>query len=179
MRGGAMRKGDGVLNGAALLIGLLRYANLAVALLMVAVLLGTFLFAGPLSAQLSAKYAGKVAIPQVIGLLRILPLAGLASAWQFHRLLQSLRAMVASVRAGDPFVAANAARLRIVGWSLLMLQIIDLFIGAMIWWARAHHIDVIDWQPSILGWLGVLIAFILARVFAVGTEMRTDLDGTI
>ena len=32
---------------------------------------------------------------------------------------------------------------------------------------------------SISGWLAVLLAFILARVFAEGALMREDLEGTI
>ena len=34
-------------------------------------------------------------------------------------------------------------------------------------------------DPSTTPWLGVLLTFILARVFAEGTLMREDLDGTI
>jgi apolipoprotein N-acyltransferase len=52
-------------------------------------------------------------------------------------------------------------------------------IGAAIWWARTHHIQVVDWQPTLLGWLGVLFAFILARVFMIGTALREDVEGTI
>jgi hypothetical protein len=32
---------------------------------------------------------------------------------------------------------------------------------------------------SVNGWLAVLMSFILARVFAEGTLMREDLEGTI
>ena len=32
---------------------------------------------------------------------------------------------------------------------------------------------------SINGWLAVLLTFVLARVFAVGTVMREDLEGTV
>ena len=32
---------------------------------------------------------------------------------------------------------------------------------------------------SINGWLAVLLTFLLARVFAEGTRMRDDLDGTV
>ncbi len=32
---------------------------------------------------------------------------------------------------------------------------------------------------SVNGWLAVLLTFLLARVFAEGTRMRDDLEGTI
>jgi hypothetical protein len=32
---------------------------------------------------------------------------------------------------------------------------------------------------SINGWLAVLLTFLLARVFAVGTRLRDDLEGTV
>ena len=37
----------------------------------------------------------------------------------------------------------------------------------------------IDAGFSISGWLAVLLTFLLARVFAEGTHMRDDLEGTV
>jgi hypothetical protein len=94
--------------------------------------------------------------------------------------LKRLLAMVETVRAGDPFVAANARRLQVIAWVLLTLQLLSLVIGAI---ARtistpAHPIDV-DAGFSVSGWLAVLLTFLLARVFAEGTVMRDDLAGTV
>jgi hypothetical protein len=88
--------------------------------------------------------------------------------------------MVETVRAGDPFVAANAYRLRTIAWALLTLQLLGLIIAAI---AKAvstaaHPVDL-DAGFSINGWLAVILTFVLARVFAEGTLMREDLEGTV
>jgi Protein of unknown function (DUF2975) len=84
------------------------------------------------------------------------------------------------VRAGDPFVAANAVRLRAIAWILLVLQVLSLIVGAIAnaISTPARPIDV-DAGFSINGWLAVLLTFLLARVFAEGTLMRDDLEGTV
>jgi hypothetical protein len=94
--------------------------------------------------------------------------------------LKRLLAMVRTVRAGDPFVAANAYRLQTIAWALLALQILSLIIGAI-----AKHVSTRE-HPlhlsagfSINGWLAVLLTFLLARVFAEGTLMREDLEWTV
>ena len=89
-------------------------------------------------------------------------------------------AIVETVRARDPFVAANAERLREIAWTVLMLQFLSLIIGAIgrIVSSPAHPLDV-DAGFSINGWLAVLLIFLLARVFAEGTLMRDDLEGTV
>jgi hypothetical protein len=95
-------------------------------------------------------------------------------------ILKRLLAIVETVRAGDPFVAANASRLQAIAWSLLTLQLLSMVIGAI---ARAittpaHPINL-DAGFSINGWLAVLLTFLLARVFAEGALMRDDLEGTV
>ena len=97
-----------------------------------------------------------------------------------HVVLRRLLAIVDTVRAGDPFVAANADRLQAIAWVLLTLQLMSIVIDAI---ARAvsipaHPLDL-DAGFSINGWLAVLFAFLLARVFAEGTLMREDLEGTV
>jgi hypothetical protein len=94
----------------------------------------------------------------------------------FKRLL----AMIETVRAGDPFVAANAYRLQAIAWLLLVLQILSMIIGGIgeAVSTPAHPVDL-DAGFSVNGWLAVLLTFILARVFAEGTLMRQDLEGTV
>jgi hypothetical protein len=97
-----------------------------------------------------------------------------------YLVLRRLLAMVDTVRAGDPFVAANAARLQAIAWSLLVLQVIGMLIEVI---ARsistpAHPVDL-DTGFSINGWLAVLLTFLLARVFTAGAAMRDDLEGTV
>ena len=94
--------------------------------------------------------------------------------------LKRLLAIVETVRAGDPFVGANASRLQAIAWVLLTLQLLSLVIGAIAKSVStpAHPINL-DAGFSINGWLAVLLTFLLARVFAEGTLMREDVEGTV
>jgi hypothetical protein len=97
-----------------------------------------------------------------------------------HVVLERLHAIVGTVRAGDPFVATNAQRLRAIAWALLAVQLLSLVIGSMAeaLSTPARPVDI-DAGFSISGWLAVLLTFVLARVFAAGELMRRDLRGTI
>ena len=94
--------------------------------------------------------------------------------------LKRLLAIVETVRAGDPFVAANAERLQAIAWALLALQLLSLVVGAIVKTVSTpeHPVDI-DAGFSINGWLAVLLTFLLARVFAEGARMRDDLEGTV
>ena len=112
--------------------------------------------------------------------LRAIAVLGLVSIPINYIGLKRLLAMVETVRAGDPFVAANAARLQAIAWALVALQLLSLVIGAIAKSVStpAHPLDI-DAGFSINGWLAVLLTFLLARVFAAGTLMREDLEGTV
>jgi hypothetical protein len=112
--------------------------------------------------------------------LRAVAVLGLATIPLNYGILKRLLAMVETVRAGDPFVATNAQRLRAIAWALLALQLLSLVIGAIgkMVSTPAHPVDL-DAGFSINGWLAVLLTFLLARVFAEGTLMRDDLEGTV
>ena len=105
---------------------------------------------------------------------------GLVSIPLNYVVLRRLLAIVNTVRAGDPFVAANASRLQAIAWTLLALQLLSIVIGtiAKSISSRAHPVDI-DAGFSINGWLAVLLTFLLARVFAEGARMREDLEGTV
>ncbi len=117
---------------------------------------------------------------QVILGLRAMAVIGLVMIPLNYAILKRLLAIVETVRAGDPFVAANASRLQAIAWSLLALQLLSLVIGAIAnaISTPAHPVDV-DAGFSINGWLAVLLTFLLARVFAEGALMREDLEGTV
>jgi hypothetical protein len=112
--------------------------------------------------------------------LRAIAVLGLVSIPINYVVLKRLLAMVETVRAGDPFVAANASRLQAIAWALLALQLLSLLIGAIgnSVSSAAHPVDI-DAGFSINGWLAVLLTFLLARVFAAGALMRDDLEGTV
>jgi DUF2975 family protein len=112
--------------------------------------------------------------------LRAVAVLGLAAIPLSYVVLKRLLAIVETVRGGDPFVAANAPRLQAIAWALFALQLLSLVIGAVgeAISTPAHPVDL-DAGFSINGWLAVLFTFLLARVFAEGTRMREDLDGTV
>src|SRR5688572_11128967 len=112
--------------------------------------------------------------------LRVIAALGLLAVLPNCLVLERLLAIVETVRAGDPFVAANAHRLRAIAWALLAAQLLSLVIGviAEALSTPARQVDV-DAGFSISGWLAVLLTFVLARVFAEGELMRQDLKGTI
>src|SRR5256886_8668427 len=112
--------------------------------------------------------------------LRAIAVLGLATIPLNYAVLKRLLAIVETVRAGDPFVAANASRLQAIAWVLLALNLLSIVIGAI---ARtvstpAHPLHL-NAGFSISGWLAVLLTFLLARVFAEGSLMREDLEGTV
>jgi hypothetical protein len=112
--------------------------------------------------------------------MRAIAALGLVSIPLVHAILTRLLAMVVTVRAGDPFVPGNAHRLQGIAWVLLALQFLSLVIAGI---ANAistpTHPIHLDAGFSVNGWLAVILTFILARVFAEGTLMREDLEGTV
>ena len=112
--------------------------------------------------------------------LRAIAVLGLATIPLYYAVLKRLLAIVETVRAGDPFVDANASRLQAIAWVLLALNLFSIVIGAI---AKAVSTPAyplhINAGFSIGGWLAVLLTFLLARVFAEGTLMREDLEGTV
>ena len=112
--------------------------------------------------------------------LRAIAVIGLATIPLNYVVLKRLLAIVETVRAGDPFVAANASRLLAVARALLTLQLLSLVIAAIakIVSTPAHPLEL-DAGFSITGWLAVLLTFLLAHVFAEGTRLRDDLEGTV
>ena len=118
--------------------------------------------------------------PSLVMGIRAVAALGLAAIPLQYAILKRLVAMVETVRAGDPFVADNAYRLQAIAWFLLAVQVLSMIVGGI---GRAistpeHPVDL-DAGFSVNGWLAVLLSFILARVFAEGTLMREDLEGTV
>jgi hypothetical protein len=112
--------------------------------------------------------------------LRTVAVIGLLSVPLHYAVLNRLLAIVETVRTGDPFVAANAVRLQTIAWVLVALQILSVIVGGIgrAISSPAHPVDL-DAGFSVSGWLAVLLTFLLARVFAEGTHMRDDLEGTV
>jgi hypothetical protein len=118
--------------------------------------------------------------PSLIMGMRAIPALGLLAVPLNLALLKRLAAMVLTVRSGDPFVPINAFRLQAIAWLLLGQQVLSLIIGLIgkLVSTPSHplHLDA-GFSPG--GWLAVMLTFVLARVFAEGTLMREDLEGTV
>ena len=116
----------------------------------------------------------------VMWAMRGIAALGIAAAPLNYMVLKRLVQMVDTVRAGDPFVVANAYRLHAIAWLLVGMQLISITIAAI---GRAistpEHPFHLDAGFSLNSWLAIILIFVLARVFAEGTLMREDLEGSI
>ena len=123
--------------------------------------------------------AGMDAQPIMTG-LRVIAILGILTAPLNHLILTRLLRTAETVGRGDPFVAANAYRLNAIAWALMALQLLSIVIGAIGKSIASKEFPLhLDAGFSISGWLAVILTFVLARVFAEGTLMREDLEGTI
>ena len=112
--------------------------------------------------------------------MRGIAMIGLVTIPLYHLILTRLLAIVETARAGDPFVAANAARLQAIAWTMVALQVCGLVIAIIVRMISSPERPVdINAGPSIAGLLAILLTFVLARVFAEGARMRADLEGTV
>jgi hypothetical protein len=143
----------------------------------------TLLMATIIAEQWTFTALGIPPSPEIRGTitgLRAIAALGLVAIPLNDTVLRRLLAIVGTVRMGDPFVAANAYRLQVIAWVLLALQLLSLIIGgignAISTPAHPFHLDA---GFSASGWLAVILVFVLGRVFAQGTLMREDLQGTV
>jgi hypothetical protein len=112
--------------------------------------------------------------------LRLIAVLGLLAVPLNQLILKRLLRIVETVGRGDPFIAANAYRLNAIAWALLALQLLSMVIGAIGKTIASKEFPLhLDAGFSINGWLCVILTFVLARVFAEGTLMREDLEGTV
>jgi hypothetical protein len=112
--------------------------------------------------------------------MRLIMVIGIVGVPVVHIVLTRLRAIVETVRDGDPFVVANAARLRGIAWSILALELMHFAVGAIAAGVSSAGVRLdINWGFSLTQWLAVLLLFVLARVFEQGARMREELEGTV
>jgi len=122
---------------------------------------------------------GDPMLPIMMG-LRAVAALGVVAIIMNHSVLKRLRDIVETVRHGDAFIPANAYRLNAIAWLVLGLQLISIVIAAIGKYLSTPQNPIrFDAGFSPTSWLCVLLLFVLARVFAEGTLMREDLEGTI
>lgn len=163
------------LNASWQLLRLLLFVTGAIALVLVMSFVASFVFEDAIVQHFASRQTGMDALALVQG-LRIFMLLGAIMIPLVAILLLRLLAIVGTVRAGNPFTSENAKRLSTVAWSLLGVQFVDLGFGAMASRLSSAHAQI-EWTFSITGWVGALMAFVIAHVFAEGAKMREDLEG--
>jgi hypothetical protein len=116
----------------------------------------------------------------IIAGMRAMTVIGIVSAPIAFVVLSRLLRIVDSVRAGKPFEAENAHRLRVIAWALLALEALHLCVVAIASAVSTKEVPLrISDNFDLTGWLAILLLFVLAQVFLEGTRMRDDLEGTV
>jgi Protein of unknown function (DUF2975) len=117
--------------------------------------------------------------PIIMGLRGVAAL-GIVAVVLNNNVLTRLQKIVETVRHGDAFIRDNAYRLNAIAWLVLALQLVSIAIAAIgkLLSTPKYPLEF-DAGFSPTSWLCVLLLFVLARVFAEGTLMREDLEGTI
>lgn len=173
-----MPQRDQLIQGAATIVRIGRAANGLLFIAIAAGLAGTWAFPG-FYRDMLVRADPTVDGPAALLGVRLLMVIGVAMTIATDRLLVPLAKIVTSAGQGDPFVPANAGRLRDMGWALLALQMLDLpcALLARFWPSLGSAAPTGD--ISVGGWLATLMLFVLARLFAAGSAMREDLAGTV
>lgn len=112
--------------------------------------------------------------------MRGIMVIGVLAAPVLHLIFTRLLAIVETVKAGDPFVIMNAARLQTIAWAIVGLELMHVGVvmlanGVVV---EGQKVDI-GGKFSITPWLTILLLFVLARVFDQGARMRDDLAGTV
>jgi hypothetical protein len=113
------------------------------------------------------------------GLLAIFAL-GILVLGLLWTMMRKLLTIIDSVEDGNPFIKANAVRLRAIGWMMVGVQIVGLPLAT----AAGNVADLfgendVGFDLPLNGILAILLVFILAGIFERGAEMREELEGTV
>jgi hypothetical protein len=165
------------LGASRVLLNLFRVLNLIAGALLVICFVASFLLE-PAFRDFFAKQPARIDPRLLIPVLRVWMLLTVPVIVAVDLSLRRLLEMVATVRAGDPFVARNAARLRTIAWCTLWLELYGLLCGLMAAIMNAAGSNI-SWSLSLTGWLAVALMFVLARVFEEGTRLRDDLEAMV
>ena len=112
--------------------------------------------------------------------MRLIMVIGICSVPIVHLILARLLTIVETVKVGNPFVMANAVRLKTIAWAILGLELLHFTVGAIVAGVPTAAAPLnISSGFSLTRWLTVLLLFVLARVFEQGARMREDLEGTV
>ncbi len=173
-----MARRDRILRFTVLVLRVLLVLNIAFAIAFAVGLIASVPLHDLFAAKIAAKYPA-AAVERVVAGVRWLLLLGIVAAVPAHVIFSRLSAVMGTVRIGETFAAPNARRVALIGWALLAIQLLDVPLALIVRRFDGLGIDADGSSVSIGGWLSVLVAFILARVFAEGAALREDLEGTV
>lgn len=112
--------------------------------------------------------------------MRLIMVLGICAVPIVHVVLARLLTIVETVSVGNPFVVANAIRLKTIAWAILGLELLHFAVGTVAALVSTPAAPLnISWGFSLTRWLTVLMLFVLAQVFELGARMREDLEGTV
>lgn len=95
-------------------------------------------------------------------------------------MMRKLLAIIASVEEGNPFILANAMRLKAIGWTMIALELAGIPLAVTAGEvADMFGESATGYEFSFNGVLAILLVFILAGIFERGAEMREELEGTV
>jgi Protein of unknown function (DUF2975) len=130
-------------------------------------------------AELAQSNPGLEAANILPSLLTVFAL-GIVALGLIWTIMRKLLSVVNSVEDGNPFIVANALRLKAIGWLMVALQLIGIPL-AIVAGKTADLFGESDtgFNFSLNGILAILLVFILAGIFERGAEMREELEGTV
>jgi hypothetical protein len=120
-----LRPYSSALGASRILLGILRAFNLLTGVMLVAAIPASFLFE-PQFFEFFSKRPPRIDQTWLVPVLRMWFVLALLMVAAVHVLLSRLLAVVETVRAGDPFVAENAVRLKTIAWCVLATQLLHL-----------------------------------------------------
>jgi len=173
-----VKRNDALMRGSKAVVRITLIVNRVFFVGVVCLLIFSLGFPGTFAAAMVEPSPGRDIAAAVVG-MRLLMLIGMAEAVGTEILLRALTAIIASADAGDPFVGANAERLRTIGWALLGLQCLEFPAALLAKFFPSMGSARPDVSISWGGWIAVLMVFVLSRVFAAGAAMKADLEGTV
>jgi hypothetical protein len=160
------------------LLRVLTKLNLLMGALIIALLIATLIFEAPVMSALGVRPA--VFNSMLFIGMRLIMVIGICTVPVVHFVLTRLLMIVATVSTGNPFVVANAARLRAIAWALLVLDLMHFAVAAVGSSISSATVPLhLGWGFSLTRCVAVLLLFVLARVFEEGALLREELEGTV
>ena len=129
--------------------------------------------------ELLANHPG-MNVAELMPLLLAVFALGIVVLGLLWTMMRKLLAIIGSVEIGNPFIHANALRMKAIGWMMVVLQLIGIPMAIL----AGHAADMFGESDtgldiSLNGILAILLVFILAGIFERGAEMREELEGTV